>query len=256
MVKFGRHLQFLRQEQRTPAYLVEYKKISALLGQEDTFSAAWREALQTATAEYTGLTAALWHRVLISISKAQAEDEDELRGARPLAALRAYHALFGGDEARKVIDEFSDSRSAAVANSEALRKLVKKYDKELTKTADKERARLSATLLPELYSSALAAAVDADHASPFLVLRQELQMAAPGAAATNGDVSDGVTTAAEDEPLMDHQDEPLSVTVIRKASALPGAALLAGVLSRWAPVIPGATGLEVMAVEQMVKVRD
>ena len=45
MVKFGRHLQFLRQEQRTPAYLVEYKKISALLGQEDTFSAAWCGAL-------------------------------------------------------------------------------------------------------------------------------------------------------------------------------------------------------------------
>ena len=107
--------------------------------------------------------------------RAQAEDADELRGARPLAALRvchtlanshphltlqrtltpalaltptlrralalalaltlplyrmkAYHALFGVDEARKLIDEFGDSRNAAVANSEALRKLVKKYDK-------------------------------------------------------------------------------------------------------------------------------
>ena len=119
-----------------------------------------REALQTATAEYTSLTAALWQRVLDAISKGPAGDADELRGARPLAALRvyqsfpnpdpnphhrtlalapaltlppcrvkAYHALLGGDEARQVIDEFSDSRSAAVANSEALRKLVKKYDK-------------------------------------------------------------------------------------------------------------------------------
>lgn len=41
MVKFGRHLQFLRQDQRTPAYLVEYKKVSTLLGQEDAFTAAW-----------------------------------------------------------------------------------------------------------------------------------------------------------------------------------------------------------------------
>ena len=30
-----------------------------------------------------------------------------------------------------------------------------------------------------------------------------------------------VTTAAEDEPLMDHQDEPLSVTVMRKVSCPP-----------------------------------
>ena len=41
MVKFGRHLQFLRQDQRTPAYLVEYKRVSTLVGQEDAFSAAW-----------------------------------------------------------------------------------------------------------------------------------------------------------------------------------------------------------------------
>lgn len=255
MVKFGRHLQFLRQDQRTPAYLVEYKKVSTLLGQEDAFTAAWREGLQTATAEYSGLTAALWQRVIDGVSRrAQAEDADELRGARPLAALRAYHALFGVDEARKLIDEFGDSRNAAVANSEALRKLVKKYDKELTKTADQDRARLSATLLPELYSSALAAAVDADHASPFLVLRAELQIAATGAAATV--TSDGGTAHSADEPLLDHQDEPLSVTVMRKASVLPGAAMLAGVLSRWAPVIPGAAGLEEMAGEQMNKVRD
>ena len=66
MVKFGRHLQFLRQEQRTPAYLVEYKKISALLGQEDTFSAAWCGALsKTSPTGCLGSTAreAAWLRL-------------------------------------------------------------------------------------------------------------------------------------------------------------------------------------------------
>ena len=122
MVKFGRHLEYLRQEQRTPAYLVDYKKIAALQ-EEAAFSSAWREALKAAAVDYKGKTAALWQRVFSSISKL---DEDELRGARPLAALRAYHELLGDDEAQKVVDEFSDSRMAAVANNEALRKLVKK----------------------------------------------------------------------------------------------------------------------------------
>ena len=101
MVKFGRHIHFLRQDQRTPAYLVEYKKISTLLGQQDQFCEAWREALQMAAAEYSRHTAALWQRVLGTIAvKAPAEDAGELRGARPLVALRAYHELLGSDEAR------------------------------------------------------------------------------------------------------------------------------------------------------------
>ena len=41
----------------------------------------------------------------------------------------------------------------------------------------------------------------------------------PGAAATV--TGDGGTAHSADEPLLDHQDEPLSVTVMRKASVLP-----------------------------------
>ena len=156
MVKFGRHIHFLRQEQSTPAYLVEYKKISTLLGQQDAFCEAWREALQMAAADYSRQTAALWQRVLGAISNAPVEDADELRGARPLVALRAFHAHLGSDETRQLIDNYAEVRRAAVANSEGLRKLVKKYDKALTKvdtlSADQERAALSGTLQPELYA--------------------------------------------------------------------------------------------------------
>lgn len=257
MVKFGRHLQFLRSEQRTPAYLVEYKRLGALLQQEAAFCAAWRDALKTAAAAYSGTSASLWQRVLSGISEAQAADEDELRGARPLAALRAYHALLGGDEAQKVVDEFVDCRSAAVTNSEALRKLVKKYDKEVAKDteAPPDRARLSGSLLPELYSSALAAAVDADARCPFLVLRDDLQAADQGSAATSGDGDDAARSlraaGAAYPPQHGDGSEPLSVSVLRRASMLPGAASLASLLARFAP----ASAHE-LAGKQMAKVHN
>ena len=142
MVKYGRHLEFLRQRFPKSVYLVDYKGIQHSTDRA-AFSADWQEGLARATAAKEEGVAGLWSRVFQGVSS-----DPELRGVRPLVALHTYHGAVGAAETQQLLDDYSEVRQAAVANWEALRKLVKKFDK----NAPDDQA-LSGELLPKLYAS-------------------------------------------------------------------------------------------------------
>ena len=144
MVKYGRHLEFLRQRFQKGAYLVDYKAIQRVVDRA-AFSADWQEGLARATAAKEAGVVGLWSRVFQGI--ATAVDADQ-RGVRPLVALHAYHGAASAADTQRLLDDYSELRMAAVANWEALRKLVKKFDKNAP-----EAEALSGELLPKLYAS-------------------------------------------------------------------------------------------------------
>mmetsp|Transcript_26867 Transcript_26867/g.77464 ORF Transcript_26867/g.77464 Transcript_26867/m.77464 type:complete len:948 (+) Transcript_26867:221-3064(+) len=99
-------------------------------------------------------------------------DPDDLRGALPDTALRLYLTHISSGQAladgsghaaiQSLYSQLKNIHSTALINSEALRKLVKKFDKELSKLGiatipggldGNGRTRLSPKLLPELYSA-------------------------------------------------------------------------------------------------------
>jgi hypothetical protein len=77
-----------------------------------------------------------------------------LRGAPQQRALRMYTAHLGTDATRELLAVLQELRAVCVVNSEALRKLVKKWDR---RSAARGLAPLSTQLLPDLYSAAFAA---------------------------------------------------------------------------------------------------
>ena len=162
MVKYGRHLEFLRQRFQKSAYLVDYKAIQRVVDRA-AFSADWQEGLARATAAKEEGVAGLWSRVFQGI--ATVVDADQ-RGVRPLVALHTYHASVSAADTQRLLDDYSELRMAAVANWEALRKLVKKFDK----NAPEDQA-LSGELLPKLYASSLTSLVHADDDFPFEKLK-------------------------------------------------------------------------------------
>jgi glycerophosphoryl diester phosphodiesterase len=82
------------------------------------------------------------------------------RGALPDAALQAYVASVPPDLAHHTFSLLKDIHATALINAEALRKLVKKFDKKIAPhngngggNGNGKRGGLSARLLPELYAS-------------------------------------------------------------------------------------------------------
>ena len=144
MVKYGRHLEFLRQRFARSVYLVDYKGIQRVVDRA-AFSADWQEGLARATAAKEAGVAGLWARVFGGIA---AVADDDQRGARPGVALETYHDAASAADAQRLLDDYAEVRMAAVAYWEALRKLVKKFDK----NAPDDQA-LSGELLPKLYAS-------------------------------------------------------------------------------------------------------
>ena len=82
MVKYGRHLEFLRQRFPKSVYLVDYKGIQHSTDRA-AFSADWQEGLARATAAKEEGVAGLWSRVFQGVSS-----DPELRGVRPQFAVR------------------------------------------------------------------------------------------------------------------------------------------------------------------------
>lgn len=92
----------------------------------------------------------LWKLVFDGIETATAEgggihaNAEQLRGALPDTALRTYLAVSNIDAAQELLFLVKQIYNTALTNAEALRKLVKKFDKQHT-------AALSVELLPEVY---------------------------------------------------------------------------------------------------------
>ena len=163
MVKFGSHILFL-QGKLPGSFLVEYKKVQRVGAEEGAaaFVAAWRESLAKASAAKEEAMASLWAQVFSSCATAVGWGTH--RGLRPTDALHVFHGTVGPAETQRLVDAFSEVRMASVANWEALRKLVKKFDKQAK--ADK----LSDQLLPLLYASSISSLVTAS--DPFETLRE------------------------------------------------------------------------------------
>ena len=145
MVQFGRHMLYLRERLESGVYLVEYKAICETIGDSTKFRARWEAALGKACEQHGDLSLEIWSTVF-----AYGGDDDGEDGARPADALKRYGAAKGGPAVRRLADRCVELRTAAKANREALRKLVKKHDK----AGGGEK--LARELLPKLYSSSMA----------------------------------------------------------------------------------------------------
>lgn len=157
MVKFGRHLQFFLEceEPQCSHYVVPYNqlrdKIYTCVSTSDikSFELSWRDALQKASDDFRESTNSCWSTVFESISKIP-----NSRGAPLESALKLYPPTMGVTASRDLLCFLKGIYSTASVNSEGLRKLVKKFDKQ-------GPASLSSALLPELYSSNFHMGLDA-----------------------------------------------------------------------------------------------
>ncbi|CAB9520764.1 glycerophosphoryl diester phosphodiesterase [Seminavis robusta] len=170
MVKFGRHQKFFVEHEHhlDNAFIVPYN--DAKLGIEEEhvsrpeFEAQWHTFLQKATAEFDLLLKQLWRQVFSAVC-----EHDEARGAPPEKALVLFTQLAPDTLVLEVAERFKDLRAIALLNAEALRKLVKKFDKahrqhvmsdSATQEQDAESdtnkgvaTSLSVKLLPEIYAA-------------------------------------------------------------------------------------------------------
>ena len=157
MVKFGRHCRAFAEG--SPLYVVPYDFIRNNLIEnvedktnpihQEWFEAEWRKCCDLAATDFRKAMKNLWKLVFDAIKSATAEVGDgaeQLRGALPDTALRTYLTVCNIDAAQELLFLVKQIYNTALTNAEALRKLVKKFDKQ-------HSAALSAELLPEVYGS-------------------------------------------------------------------------------------------------------
>ena len=131
------------------------------------FISEWRNALDKASDDFRVSTTAAWATVFRAISQIP-----QARGAQLETALRLYTPTVGITASQDMLVFLKGVHSAATLNVEALRKLVKKFDKKITVLQGCDRATsvpslndnapylhngdsipLCEALLPELYSA-------------------------------------------------------------------------------------------------------
>lgn len=176
MVKFGRHLQFYldleydESEGSHSHYIVPYNNLKdkycagtfscSNAKSISLFQEAWRESLKLASADYCESTTSCWQIVFESTTNIP-----QARGATLDSALKLFPPTCGVTASRDLLCFLKNIHSAASLNSEGLRKLVKKFDKQMHAHTDMNMntntsmsnsspsSSLSHVLLPELYSS-------------------------------------------------------------------------------------------------------
>jgi hypothetical protein len=159
MVKFGKHQQFFLEHelQDSSLYTVPYNEFKhsnipakdgdgAMEGlsrdeTKDNFLREWRVCLEKCQEDFASSTKDFWASIFEGIAELP-----EARGALPDHALHLYLNLLDEDQAHELHALLKAMHATALLNSEALRKLVKKYDKSCG-------TNLSTTLLPEIYCS-------------------------------------------------------------------------------------------------------
>lgn len=170
MVKFGRHLQFFlaNEHQGSSLYVVPYNDVRALIHNDaDSFLVAWRESLEHASADFRNALTIWWQRIFQGIAHL-----DESRGALPEVSLRLYISVADDEELQELLSLTKQLHSTSLTNAEALRKLVKKFDKE---HADAGVERLSPILLPQVYAANFTVGQSTLEAA-LVVLRTQLHM--------------------------------------------------------------------------------
>ena len=166
MVKFGRHCTSFSENH--PLYTVDYAFIrnSTIENVDEDekknnndcvrrrFEDEWRKSLGLATSDFAKAMIRLWKKVFTGIEKSSAEtgfagDEegsDGVRGALPDSALCQFLSVSTAAQTQELLFLAKQIYNTAMVNSEALRKLVKKFDKQ-------HGANLSVCLLPEVYGA-------------------------------------------------------------------------------------------------------
>ena len=157
MVKFGRHLQFFLENEEqgkecssSPHYIVPYTELrdniynyASSSHDSQPFEIAWRKALQFASEDFRESITSCWSTIFEAI-----RNIPNARGATLEAALRLFTPTVGITESRDLLVFLKKIHRTASLNSEALRKLVKKFDKR-----GQTSKSFSTFLLPELYTS-------------------------------------------------------------------------------------------------------
>mmetsp|Transcript_9880 Transcript_9880/g.22494 ORF Transcript_9880/g.22494 Transcript_9880/m.22494 type:complete len:536 (-) Transcript_9880:230-1837(-) len=157
MVKFGRHLQFYLEEEpsyssgKTP-FIVPYSDIRGLIGESQaTFTQAWQNSRKAASDDYLHRTRVLWEKVFGDLVRHGCVN---YRGLPFDEAIQTYANSVGERSTRDLFSVMKKIHMSSSMNVEALRKLVKKFDKGAESRGDD---MLTPTLLPELYSSPIMA---------------------------------------------------------------------------------------------------
>ena len=156
MVKFGRHLQFyIEDEGESAHYIIPYNDLrdqvyhqsssETDVDDDHTFEKTWRKTLELACNDFRESTSSCWKNVFESIY-----EEPNVRGATLNTALVLYTQTVAVSDSQDLLCFLKGIVSSAKLNSEGLRKLVKKFDKQGSPSSS-----LSSTLLPELYCSSV-----------------------------------------------------------------------------------------------------
>lgn len=102
---------------------------------------------------FEGVTSFNPNGITVNENKEEVDDyEDAIRGALPDAALQMYVGVVPPEMAHEMFAFLKDIHSTALINAEALRKLVKKFDK-IHHKGRPHSSLLSVNLLPEVYAS-------------------------------------------------------------------------------------------------------
>jgi len=163
MVKFGRHLQFylecdeLKSGTSNKPYIVPYSDIRGAIGEsQEEFQQFWLESLKAASDDYAQRLRSWWQQIFSDLFRLSGQDENVLRGLPHEEAVQLYLSTMNEKRSRDLLTTIKRLHSNATMNAEALRKLVKKYDKQATARGDDI---MTIPLLPELYSAPIMDAV-------------------------------------------------------------------------------------------------
>ncbi|KAL3923963.1 MAG: hypothetical protein SGILL_001338 [Bacillariaceae sp.] len=175
MVKFGGHVEAIREGDLLTSnlYLLPYNEMKSMIfeahgeapeetngGQENgddggkEFIELWTQALDDAEEDFRKARKEIWQTIFAVISSSKSDDNKDspavaIRGAHPGNALKLYvDCVPDKVQAQELLGRMKDVYRSAEVNSEGLRKIVKKYDKNKT-------TQLSGILLPSLYASNL-----------------------------------------------------------------------------------------------------
>lgn len=153
MVNFGGHLNAVRATPRTDrdVYYVPYNDLKEIIFENANDSAqrfvqAWDEALDAACQSFRTLSREVFQSVFEELVK-----HEGVRGVPLATALERFvKQTDAPTSAADLLTSLTQLHTAALTNGEALRKLVKKYDK-----YNVQNDPLSPVLLPCLYTSSV-----------------------------------------------------------------------------------------------------